>query len=52
MGRTRECEEVVNYIDFDDTDSGVGASEITQSTVAEVVSVKGVNEDGDDEEFY
>ncbi len=32
MGRTRECEEAVDYIDIDDNDSGGGASEITRRT--------------------
>jgi hypothetical protein len=53
MGRTRECEEAVNYIDFEDTYSAGGASEITHSTVAEVVGVNvGVIEDDDEEEDY
>ncbi|KAI2507198.1 hypothetical protein MHU86_7264 [Fragilaria crotonensis] len=53
MGRTRECEEAINYIDFDDPDCGGGASEMTRSSVAEVNGVNvGVNEDDDDEEDY
>ncbi len=51
MGRTRECEEAVDYyIDIDDNDSGGSASGITRSTFSE--EVVGANEDLDDEEYY
>lgn len=56
MGRTQEQHKnavMINYIDIDEstTDtSGGGASEITNSTIAEAVGA--VNDDDDDDEYY